>query len=148
MLHFRYEAERGWIAALPISRVLDFAIPPFEEEVWYGCRPEISFTEVQDCINRGDLESAPYEFISVVKSIEDWPRERHCQRVAWLVMNPAEDPIEIEISERGLDLIDGNHRLHAAVFRGDRTVLCCFAGQIDMIYDHFPEAVFDGDVDL
>lgn len=63
----------------------------------------------------------------------------HAERIAWLVLYPAEDPIEIDVGVPILGyhipwpVLDGNHRLAAAIFRKDLTILVAPAGQCAVI---------------
>jgi hypothetical protein len=50
-------------------------------------------------------------------------REWHWGRVRFLVENPTEDPIIIKNGTKGLYVPDGNHRLCAAILRGDPAIL-------------------------
>lgn len=77
-------------------------------------------------------------------------REYHRRRIAWLVMNRVDTPIEIDIGAPSLgwtptrppfDFIDGNHRLCAAAVRQDRRILVTYSGECDAFPALFPGAV-------
>lgn len=61
-------------------------------------------------------------------------------RIAYLVLNKAEDPIEIDVGSLGCFnewiIIDGNHRFAAALLRGDPEILCHISGEAAYI-EHF-----------
>jgi hypothetical protein len=79
---------------------------------------------------------APYE------STTRWSREDHVRRIAYLVVHPDPTPVEIEMDSYGYPIIyDGNHRIAAAVCRGDLTILADISGFID----HIPSLLGDQD---
>ncbi len=61
----------------------------------------------------------------------------HAARIAYLVMNPSDDPIEVDVGVpvlgfyMGWMVTDGNHRLAAAIYRGDDAIECGVSGQLD-----------------
>jgi len=63
--------------------------------------------------------------------------EDHDGRVAYLVENPSEDPIEIDVGipvvgyHRQWLLTDGNHRFAAAIYSGRETISARVSGQMD-----------------
>lgn len=70
--------------------------------------------------------------------------EDHAGRIAYLVLNRASDPISIDVGipSMGYDgpewgVSDGNHRLAAAIFRGDDTILADIDGEIEWIAECF-----------
>jgi len=73
-------------------------------------------------------------------------RRWHIERVAWLVVNGWEDPIEIDVGVAFLGccpdwvVCDGNHRLAAAIYRGDKTILASCGGWQDAIDEYLPES--------
>lgn len=52
------------------------------------------------------------------------PATEHAGRVAWLVRNIARDRCSLTIREGRVQ--DGNHRLAAAMYRGDALIRVCF----------------------
>jgi hypothetical protein len=52
------------------------------------------------------------------------PATEHAGRVAWLVRNVARDACSLTIREGRVQ--DGNHRLAAAMYRGDALIRVCF----------------------
>lgn len=67
----------------------------------------------------------------------------HAHRIAFLVEHPAIDPIEVDIGVPDLGyipdwiVIDGNHRLGAAIIMGKETIPACVSGDIDYGYRLF-----------
>lgn len=77
-------------------------------------------------------------------------RMQHIARIAWLVKNVDETPIEIEVGCPSLDsrpkfqafeVSDGNHRLAAAAIRGDDDIIVYPGGELDYFESLFPAAV-------
>lgn len=70
-----------------------------------------------------------------------YERKEHVERVAHLVVNPTDDPIELDVGVPVLNyfpkwvVTDGNHRLAAAFYRGDETIKASITGQVDYIED-------------
>lgn len=68
----------------------------------------------------------------------------HAARIAYLVENPATDPIAIDVGVPALGywgpswmITDGNHRLAAAIYRGDATISALVDGQMDHAFELF-----------
>jgi hypothetical protein len=63
----------------------------------------------------------------------------HMRRIAWFVVNGWRDPIEIDFGvpcfgyEPTWPIIDGNHRLAAAILREDHSIVASCSGQVDVI---------------
>jgi hypothetical protein len=62
----------------------------------------------------------------------------HIERVADLVTNPNYEPISIDVGIEGMTktswpIVDGNHRLAAALYRGDESILVNFSGSFILI---------------
>ena len=63
-------------------------------------------------------------------------RRYHIQRIAWLAVNGWTDPIQIDVGVPELCshvdwiVIDGNHRLAAAIVRGDKTISAAVSGSV------------------
>lgn len=69
--------------------------------------------------------------------VADHTSEDHAARIAYLVNNPANDPLDIDVGVPALGhtvswpILDGNHRLAAAILRKDKTILAEVGGQMD-----------------
>lgn len=72
-------------------------------------------------IERTRLSKAtPFDpILNDVRGDRPWSRRHHLHRIRFLVDNPSLDPVEIAIDEAQVSLIDGFHRVAAALFRGD-----------------------------
>lgn len=66
-------------------------------------------------------------------------KKDHEMRVAWLVTHGWTDAIEIDVGIPALNhhvlhpVQDGNHRVAAAVFKGDSHILASCGGEVDLI---------------
>lgn len=103
----------------------------FERRIWRS-KP-ITKAEVKEALDKDRLEP---------KSFQTWTKEsrrRHIERVAYLVRHPNLEPIDIDVGIPVLryapdwPITDGNHRLAAAFYRGDKTIKADISGQIDYI---------------
>lgn len=100
---------------------------------WLEGEDAITREEIQLAIDSGDFHPDPI----AEEWYEDGVRDKHIQRIAYLAVHSWEDPIEIDVGIPVLSywndhiVIDGNHRLAAAIFRGDETIGACIAGQLD-----------------
>jgi hypothetical protein len=71
-----------------------------------------------------------------------WGALRHARRIAWLVVNRWEDPIELDVGIPSVGyypyiVIDGHHRLCAAIISGDTEIRAQVSGSIDYAFDLF-----------
>jgi hypothetical protein len=99
------------VVSVPLDRLSMFR--PFEICPWLVETP-IS----QDDVRVALLHETFVDFSFSGSSVE-WTRQMHIDRIAWLVRNPDNNPIEIEFpypSEAWMELTDGWHRLAAAQF--------------------------------
>jgi len=69
-----------------------------------------------------------------------WTTEMHAARVAYLVVNGwDDDPIDVDFGvpslgfRVGWPIINGNHRLAAAIIRGDKSIAAAVSGEVFMI---------------
>lgn len=103
---------------------------PFETSPW---ATPVSREAVQRAIETGRLVSAPLP----------GNEGDHAGRIAYLVVNPADDPIDLDVGvpELGCDVdwpvVDGNHRLAAALFREDRDIAVTWAGSSVLFEQQF-----------
>lgn len=109
---------------------------------WVEVEQSITPEEIHACIERGDesLVSTPlwtaFLFKKTTITVEE-NRDRHIQKVAWFVKNGFNDPIEIDVGSSRLGIMvdhlvqDGNHRLAAAIIRGDKTIKAHVGGSIE-----------------
>lgn len=120
---FDNERIAGNVPLERITRLFD----PFVHPPWHDGQG-VTMAGVRAALNKGRLETKPYsaEFFA-----RDWTSIRHEQRIAWLVLNPSTEPIQIEFSEPGYEacsIDDGNHRLAAAIIRSDAEIAIQIGG--------------------
>lgn len=100
---------------------------PFRNSPW-GVR--VTRKEVGSALRKNRLEPMP-------------DTSRHIERIAYLVLNPAEDPIEVDVGVPELGyhshwfIQDGNHRFAAALFRGDSFISACVSGSLNYARELF-----------
>lgn len=95
------------VGFIPIDRLLEIT-DPVADPPWYD-GPDVSREGVMSAIAEGRLHDRPYssDLLAVCRS--EWNSRRHEERIAWLVLNPPVDPIEIEIDQYcGVGIDDGN----------------------------------------
>jgi hypothetical protein len=102
----------------------------------------VTKTEVKKRIRAGALERRGFSHTSCVR----WKNYDHAARVAFLVANPTDDPVCIDVGIPSLGhyclcIEDGNHRLAAAYVSGKDTISLTYSGAEDEFFYHFPDAV-------
>lgn len=134
-----HDDEEIWI--IPLEDILSHVRP---RSVWL--ERKISLREIKMALKQCRYEKTAY------RETHDYGNEAaerlyHAGRIAWLVVERHDDPIEIDIGfpelgqhpRNGLfDMIDGHHRLAAAEIRGDRLIRVAYAGQCDRMAEIFP----------
>lgn len=106
---------------------------PFRSPCWLD-RP-ITQREVRAALRAGNLVAESYSG----SPSWNWPMDRHVARIAYLVVHPDPTPIEVDVGVPSLGcpvewpVFDGNHRLAAAIFRGDPYILVSASGACDLI---------------
>jgi hypothetical protein len=119
LVEIKFEGDRIW-GLIPIERITN-VYDPFAEPPWYD-GSAVCIAGVRSAIKENRLNPEPY---SAKKFGPDWTSRKHEERIAWLVLNPSHDPISIEFSypnDDAFSIDDGNHRLAAAIYRGDREI--------------------------
>ena len=113
-----------------LRRVCD----PFKDGVWDGV--PLGRVVISQAIREGRLLGDSWDARA---SGADWTWMMHVERVAFLVVHPDPKPIEVDVGIPSLGchvdwpVIDGNHRLAAALYRGDKTILVSPAGEERLI---------------
>lgn len=115
---------------------LDALLPwnPFDNTVWLGLENPITVREVQHAINTDTLAAYPLCFVQNDNISKG--RSYHIQRVGYLVKYGWSDAIVIDVGIPSLGrhvdwiVIDGNHRLAAAIFRNDNYITASISGEI------------------
>lgn len=84
------------------------------------------------------------DWLSLPVSVKDWDSPlAHARRIAYLAHHGWADPIEIDVGVPHLacypewPVEDGNHRLYAAVLRGDSDILATIAGDLGYAAQRF-----------
>jgi hypothetical protein len=126
---------------IPVHR-LKGVCNPFVQCVWTNtCKTPITRLEVEVAIRRSNLQAKPYRAkpkLTDVQLAGIFTRAWHVQRVAYLVVNGWEDPIHIDVGVPEFSPLlaghwyvpDGNHRVAAAIYRGDSTILAKVDGSL------------------
>ena len=94
---------------------------PFLHCIWPRLRKPITRTEVSKAVHSYQYCKQPILNLEASGIV---PRSLHIRRIAYMVAYPGQNPIEIAINEYQPHqvVVDGHHRIAAAVFRGDGTV--------------------------
>lgn len=118
---------------LPVKR-LQKLCDPYETNPWGKQR--ITRAKVRAAIEAKSLESEPMSNRAHRRRTYRY----HIERIAWLVVNGWEDAIEVDIGVPALGchaelegfcvIWDGNHRLAAAIYRGDLEIMAGVSGDI------------------
>jgi hypothetical protein len=91
-------------------------VDPYQDDVWWFSAP-LTRGEVEAAAQEGRLLDEPL----VIRRLDETPEEvrrRHVERVAYFLVKGWTCPLLLD----GLKLVDGHHRLAAAILRGDETV--------------------------
>jgi len=117
---------------------LQTACDPFVDCVWHGLDTPVTREEVQGALRARDLSHPISEVYQ--GPLSNWTRRDHIRRIAWFVENLSDDhPIELDVGVPSMNchvdwiVQDGNHRLAAAIFRGDRTIPGTFSGSLEEV---------------
>ncbi len=122
--------------SLPVANIRahfdPLATPP------WGCAP-IAREEVLHAIASGGLA---HEYPRTIGGA-DWSREDHIARIAYLSLHGWNTPLDIDVGVPSLGchvawpILDGNHRLAAAIVRGDLTIAASVGGDMDLAQELF-----------
>lgn len=105
---------------------------PFKSSVWVD--EPLTWRGVTAALDEGRLLATSWD-----TSKEPWTRAQHEERVAYLVLHRDETPIQVDVGvpslgyEASWPVEDGNHRLAAAIYRGDKTILADASGEVRLI---------------
>lgn len=113
-----------------------------DDLIWYVIDDNSPITkeEIKEKLEKNDFEEQPYDVEkNRCKSMNT--REYHIKRIAYLVQNYCNiSPIDIEIvNDWDFSIEDGNHRLAAAIYRGDKYIEANIFGFIDNLNEVIPE---------
>jgi len=99
----------------------------FNDDVW-ECGGIIKKKDIKLAIAKKDFIDS-YATDSDKNSF--WSLEDHIKRIAYLVVHPSNEPLELDFSLEGAYLLDGNHRFAAAIYRNEPFVIVEVSGFID-----------------
>ena len=116
---------------IPLSNLASFS--PLDNPVWQGLKTPIQRREIVEAIATRRFEKAP---------LPDQPtrtltRQEHAGRIAYLIVYGWSDAIHLDVGVPSLGchvswpVVDGNHRLAAAMYRGDKDILADVSGSVD-----------------
>lgn len=107
---------------------------PFVYYVWEEGEDPVCRKEIEGSLSKKKLNPHPYPGI-----VHSWTRQEHIERIAYLVANPADDPLDLDIGVFSLNasLYDGHHRLAAAQFREDPLIRVSLSGNLDLAEEFF-----------
>lgn len=110
---------------------------------WMEQSTSISHKDVRDCIKAGRAELCDTPTWSEIafgmtKITPEENRDRHIRKIAYFVLNPINDPINIEVGCQSLGCMppshlvdDGNHRFAAAIIKGETVVRAKISGGVE-----------------
>lgn len=117
---------------LPTAKVLKLC-NPLRTSPWDAGR--VTKKMVRQCLKNRWFSSSPVG--------HDATAELHASRIAFLVENGWRDSIAIDVGIPAMNccvnwlVLDGNHRLAAAGFRGDKEILAMVDGDLNYALDLF-----------
>lgn len=104
---------------------------PYDINIW-GTREQLAKDLVSLCLQRGLTKSLP------LLAEEDHTNQLlHAMRVAYFVVNPSNDPIEVEMrvtdkNENYVGCLDGQHRLAANIYLTQENILAIFNPEVEV----------------
>jgi hypothetical protein len=107
---------------------------PFKRTVWPGLEKPVTEAEVLKQIDLRSLYRFPI--------VQNWTmkpvlRVVHVARIAYFVVRGWRKPIDIDVGVPEMNchvdwiIVDGNHRLAAAFFCRDESILACISGSLE-----------------
>lgn len=107
---------------------------PFEIFSWDPEDEPLTREEIEAAITAGNLNSKHFS-----DPLTGWPRQLHVERVAYLVVHPSDDPVDLDMGTQGspASLIDGYHRLASAIYRKAPSIKAMLSGDLDYAEEAF-----------
>ena len=109
-------------------------------ELW-----DINYQEIAQCILENDLDKRPWDYGDnpVQACDKKYDRLYHARRVSYLVVNPCNIPIELDVGIPGICypefiIQDGNHRLASFIFRKEKYITITYSGDVNFFKELFP----------
>ncbi len=106
---------------------------PYRTQPWAKGR-RLTRNDVRLCLGRGIFEKTPWDEVADTRAASGYD---HNARVAYLIHNPTDDPIDIEVGVPSLRCYvswivqEGNHRLAAAIHAKRKEIWAIVGGDID-----------------
>lgn len=132
---------------LPLAR-LTRVCNPFLDNPWLQ---PVTKKAVATALIAGELEPRSYQTIRQHSDTLQF----HIARIAYLVVNGWQEAIDLDIGCELMPVsywrlpehpvVDGNHRLAAAIFRKDRFISATVSGDVDLAFKLFRVCVIEGD---
>lgn len=114
---------------------------PFRDVIWHlDIDRPITREEVVEAVRRGDFLFTPWEEGGLMLGGDPHEkRMRHVRRIAFFVHYGWTQPIMVDVGVPGYyapdyPVSDGNHRLAAAIIRGEAFIQASVAGDVDLIH--------------
>jgi hypothetical protein len=133
------DPDEGLIMELSIEKIRERACPVASSP--WRCDERVTVEMVEECLRDDRLVATPP---GSGPTVDAW---EHAGRIAWLVRNGWNDPIEIDVGAPQFDsrprdvwpIQDGNHRLFAAIMRGDEVIYAVVGGDLAIIDEMRPD---------
>ena len=140
---------------VPLKRLLKLVGDPFKNPFWHG---DYLFSRelIQEMIEQQKMDSSPWDSGDdpIQNSELEWSPDYHARRVAYLIVNPSQIPIDIDVGILGMTNIDvgilgmtnqpkyliqdGCHRFSAMVFQNIEEVPITWSGSSSKFKKMFP----------
>jgi len=123
---------------IPVHKILDNIRSPFE--AWDVFNP-VTEEMVAAAIRDGSWALAKESF-SHGNGTQDMGAVEHARRIAWLIKNGWEDSIDLDVGIPSMGyypyiVIDGHHRLCAAIMTGEAVIKAQVSGSLDYAFALF-----------
>lgn len=121
--HAPYEYEQEDVCVTFRAREFEKYYSPIKNADWlFGIIPD--YQKIYHCIETNQLIDSDL--------VQDLNSYNHAARIAYFVLNPPTEPIEIEMSSQGYITVYGNHELFAAIF-ANRYIEAVLSGCIEAL---------------
>jgi hypothetical protein len=133
------------IAVVSVAKIVDLC-NPLEASIWETVDVPITKEEVI-AVPENEMISEAYDSkLDWSERIEKYSRDWHIKRIAYLMRYGWTYPISLELwPETPWPVDDGNHRLMAAIFRGDSEIHASIGGYLEYangIFEWYSPAYF------
>lgn len=123
-----YEGDYGRVMRVSVARLRENWDPLYSHpSTWHI--PEVSTKDLRHAIRHafanGQYVEQPFR---PVPGLPLWDIKKHAGRIAYLMRTKWKYPLELDMQRGSILCCEGNHRLAAAIMRGDRLVRVVFTG--------------------